>query len=60
MNSIRSFLVSRGILHKGESLSHIFYLSFAFIEGHGMHAIGAGLVVAFMAVSYLLHLGVSE
>lgn len=52
---MKAFLLRHGLLHKGESLSHLFYLSFAFIEGHGMHAIGAGLVVAFMSIGWLLH-----
>lgn len=55
MNAFRAFLTRHGLLHKGESMSHLFYLSFAFIEGHGMHAIGAGLVVAFMTLGWLLH-----
>lgn len=55
MNAFRAFLTRHGLLHKGEHLSHVFYLSFAFIEGHGMHALGAGLVVVFMAVGWLFH-----
>lgn len=52
---MKEFLIKHGLLHKGENLSHVFYLSFAFIEGHGMHAVGAGLVVVFMAAAWLLH-----
>lgn len=55
MHRIRSYLVTHGVLHKGESVSHLFYLSFAFVEGHGLHAIGAGLVAAFMVLSWLIH-----
>lgn len=55
---MKDFLIKHGLLHKGESLSHVFYLSFAFIEGHGLHAIGAGLVVVFIALSWLLKVGV--
>lgn len=57
MHRIRSYLIAHGILHKGESVSHLFYLSFAFIEGHGLHAIGAALVATFMVVGWLMHSG---
>lgn len=56
---MKEFLIRHGLLHKGEHLSHVFYLSFAFIEGHGMHAVGAGLVVVFMTVGWLLHFNTS-
>jgi len=55
MHRIRSYLVSTGLLHKGESVSHLFYLGFAFVEGHGLHAVGAGLVAFFMVLSWLIH-----
>lgn len=55
MQRFREWLYRSGLLHKGEHVSHMFYLSFAFIEGHGLHAIGAGLVVLFLGLQILCH-----
>lgn len=57
MNKVRQWLYSSDILHRGEHASHLFYLSFAFIEGHGLHAIGAGIVVIFLVLQWALHVG---
>lgn len=57
MQRLRQWLYQSHILHKGEHASHMFYLSFAFIEGHGLHAIGAGLVVLFLVLQLFVHIG---
>lgn len=39
--------------HKGETMAHCTYLSFTFIEGHGLHAMAAGGVVVFVVLGML-------
>lgn len=41
------------LAHKGESLAHLGYLSATFIEGHGMHAVLAAMVVAFIMLGHI-------
>lgn len=38
------------LVHKGESVCHIMYLTFTVIEGHGVHALFAGGVVLFTLI----------
>lgn len=34
--------------HKGETMAHLTYLGATFVEGHGLHAGAAGLVIVFI------------
>lgn len=55
MQRFREWLYHSHILHRGESVSHLFYLGFAFVEGHGLHAIAAGIVAIFLVLQWALH-----
>lgn len=46
--------------HTGETVCHVAYLSATVIEGHGVHALFAGGVVFFIAISKFMHLGYTE
>ncbi|MNL38409.1 hypothetical protein D3C87_1606220 [compost metagenome] len=49
--------VRHQLAHTGENVCHIMYLTFTVVEGHGIHAMFAGGVVFFIAVSKFMHLG---
>lgn len=41
------------LAHKGETVAHLAYLSLTFVEGHGAHAIAAGMVGVFVVIGVI-------
>lgn len=50
MKSILARLKVWHLAHRGETVAHVTYLCFTFIEGHGGHAVAAAAVVGFMVI----------
>ena len=54
MKKIVSVKLKGQVLHHGEYVFHLLYLSATFIEGHGLHAMFAGGVAVFLIAGQAL------